>query len=572
MTERQPDGERSRKQVQRSPFKFLAAAKWTVVVSVAALALTALFALQRDAESAAPLNPTLDCDVSDHSLEANADVLTDFAIPAGDANYEALVTFTPPEFWVAADADVPDGARVASLSTVSTLGLLNNVCTTALPVTYTMLDCTTDTADTVSFQDGFADANANGLPDACDKYPEFLNTMFPGITPRARYYGQASVAGTPMSMNLVIFEPGTALPGLPPLDPSLGYPSVTVLNNPTTPPLPNAITDFCTPLSSVTTTFGISKDNPSTTANEGGYAVRTNPTTSGEYTVTAYARSMRDADGDGIENDLDTCPFDVNEGDPRVPGSGDNDHDGIDNACDPTPDENTGPGDHDGDNYPNRGDNCPLVFNNGTDSDDDAIGDACDPHPYTPDGLYLERWFDCALAIPEYCPPVFPGTYTGTVTIDGSPAPNGTVISAIVEGIVWASRVTSGANYVVDIPQTMPITPPCFQGGWITFYADGLACAPVVEWAPGLHDLNLDCGQALVGDANGDGEVDAVDAMFILQYVVGLREGSEQCPPSPGEICLPLSDADCDGDVDAVDALFVLQHVVGLRPVLCPAG
>jgi len=77
--------------------------------------------------------------------------------------------------------------------------------------------------------------------------------------------------------------------------------------------------------------------------------------------------------------------------------------------------------------------------------------------------------------------------------------------------------------------------------------------------------------EAPVGDADGDGDVDAVDAMFILQYVVGLREGSEQCPPLPGEICLPLSDADCDDDVDAVDALFVLQYVVGLRNELgCP--
>jgi len=62
-----------------------------------------------------------------------------------------------------------------------------------------------------------------------------------------------------------------------------------------------------------------------------------------------------------------------------------------------------------------------------------------------------------------------------------------------------------------------------------------------------------------------------VDAMFMLQYIVGLRTGSDQCPAPPGEICLPLSDADCDDDVDAVDALFVLQYVVGLRNELgCP--
>jgi len=72
------------------------------------------------------------------------------------------------------------------------------------------------------------------------------------------------------------------------------------------------------------------------------------------------------------------------------------------------------------------------------------------------------------------------------------------------------------------------------------------------------------------GDVDCDDDVDAVDALFILQYVVGMRNGSDQCPPPPGSIYLPGADADCDGDVDAVDALFVLQHVVGLRPVLCP--
>jgi hypothetical protein len=73
----------------------------------------------------------------------------------------------------------------------------------------------------------------------------------------------------------------------------------------------------------------------------------------------------------------------------------------------------------------------------------------------------------------------------------------------------------------------------------------------------------------LCGDVDCDGDVDAVDALFILQYVVGLRAPSDQCPPPAGHLYLPAGNVDCDGDVDAVDALFVLQYVVGLRPDLC---
>ena len=74
----------------------------------------------------------------------------------------------------------------------------------------------------------------------------------------------------------------------------------------------------------------------------------------------------------------------------------------------------------------------------------------------------------------------------------------------------------------------------------------------------------------LCGDVDCDDAVDAVDALFILQYVVGTRQASDQCPPPEGHLYLPAGDVDCDDDVDAVDALFVLQHVVGLRPELCP--
>lgn len=76
--------------------------------------------------------------------------------------------------------------------------------------------------------------------------------------------------------------------------------------------------------------------------------------------------------------------------------------------------------------------------------------------------------------------------------------------------------------------------------------------------------------QWLCGDVNCSGAADAVDAMFVLQYVVGLRSPSDQCPPPAGYLYLSAGiPVDCDADCDAVDAMFILQHVVGLRPELC---
>ena len=538
MTKSQRDDKRSVKRVQRSRSRLLVAAKWTVIVSVVALALTALLALQHDAESATTYNPTMAASVSDSGAGANADVTTSFSLPTGDFNFDVMIVFTPPEFDMGAPA-IPLGAHVADLQSDSTLGLLNNACITGLPVAFEMLKATTNTADTVSFDDGFADLDGNTLPDAVDKYPDFLNTMYPGITPLSRSYGQASVAGTPWSMNAVVFEPGTTLHGQA-FDASLGYGSVSVLNNPTAELEPGSITDFCTPLLSATTSFAITKDNPETAADESGFVGRTNPSAGGDYTFTTFTIGQGDADGDGIENDLDTCPFTVNEGDPRVGGDGDPDNDGLDSACDPEPDvANT---DQDDDVYLNRGDNCPLVSNpSNEDADGDRIGDACDPNPNTADGAGPEVTLTATVTIggpppsptPEFCDPVFPTTFRGTVTVHGQPAPDGTWISAIgSDELTWATTTTSGGSYNMDVPATMPVTEPCFPGGTISFTCDGASATETGSATGGLKDLNLSCGAPAImcGDVNCDDVVDAVDALFILQHVVGSRPDLCVCP------------------------------------------
>ena len=401
--------------------------------------LSALLLIAGNPARATSFDPTLIASVSNSTPGANADVSTRLDIFAPDSLLESLVLFTPPDFWVAADADVPVGAVVGQLTHELSWGLLSESCNIPVSTEFSMMDCTTDTSNTVpfgggfmgdngpNFWGGFGDANGNNLADACDKYPDFLNTLFPGIIPRARYYGQTLVANKPTSMNDLTFEAGTSLPGLPTFPSSLGYASISIFSmatDPTAEPEPSALSDTCTPSSLATTIFGQSVDNPDTLADEGGYVVRTNPSSTGDYYFRAFARSLRDADDDGIENDLDTCPYTPDPTwNPRgnstyaecVAGSnpGDQDCDMLPSSCDP--DDAVVDVDQDVDGYSNAQDNCPQVQNgckgpycnvpfnptwdNQADADGDGIGDACDLAPSSPSGHNHERTLLAPVAI-----------------------------------------------------------------------------------------------------------------------------------------------------------------------------
>src|SRR5690625_4036643 len=82
------------------------------------------------------------------------------------------------------------------------------------------------------------------------------------------------------------------------------------------------------------------------------------------YSPSLGKKSKPDADGDGIPDDEDNCPYDYN------PDQKDTDGDGVGDVCDD---------DIDGDGIPNDEDNCPYVHNPGQeDMDGDGVGDACD--------------------------------------------------------------------------------------------------------------------------------------------------------------------------------------------------
>jgi enterochelin esterase-like enzyme len=62
-------------------------------------------------------------------------------------------------------------------------------------------------------------------------------------------------------------------------------------------------------------------------------------------------------------------------------------------------------------------------------------------------------------------------------------------------------------------------------------------------------------GSGTLGDANGDGAINIVDALLIAQYYVGL---------DPAGFIEGNADTNCDGSIDIVDALLVARYYVGL--------
>lgn len=426
------------------------APKSTLLAGIAFVILALLTVVGKaDTVHAGTFSPALTIEVQQPDAYAASNFTGGFDLPLGDVNFAGVVAFIPGGWTITPGDEIPIGAVIGQLTSQATLGLINAPCSNELPVAFTMLNASLDNTDTIDFEDtddnnteDFAeDKNGDGLQDAIDRYPSFINRVLTDendepLQPIRRSAGITVVAGANVLLQFLVFDPGTFINKNIPNDLDLGYPSVTLLQNigdPDAEPEPGVITDFCTPLTTLNTTFGVSQDNACTDANtpedeldpvcettsaplettgeggtdpdEGDVTLLQNPA-EGTHTFTTIAFGLRDADNDGLENTLDTCPFDANVGDPRVGGDGDADTDGLDAACDPNDTETNS--DQDLDGYLNRQDNCPLVANgqdqadiegvgNQEDSDvdedgDDAtdqIGDACDTNPDSPDGELL---------------------------------------------------------------------------------------------------------------------------------------------------------------------------------------
>jgi hypothetical protein len=379
-----------------------------ITALAATLALVLIVAAGgHDSVKATTFSPTFVVSLSSSAVSANANITLEREIDSPQSRDARHVSFIPSAFGVATGASIPTGAIVGQIALEDSESTSNGSCSNASFLVYDLLDASTNTADTVADSPrlpsaswpGFNDTNANTLPDAVDKYPNFLNSVYPGLTPRARSYGSlpAAQAGINRVVNVLTFEPGTNLPGMSPMSASLGYVVVLVRQDPTAPAASSTISDVCSVSRYTRQDLGLTNNNPATAANEGGVVHRTNPAANGSYPFFDYGQSARDLDNDGIENPLDSCAsVSTPSWNTRAPDPlNDPDSDGIPGKDDPAAGEQLQPGtgcdptpltannDHDGDGYLNRQDNCPVVANgvsqdNQADPDGDGIGNACD--------------------------------------------------------------------------------------------------------------------------------------------------------------------------------------------------
>ena len=74
------------------------------------------------------------------------------------------------------------------------------------------------------------------------------------------------------------------------------------------------------------------------------------------------------------------------------------------------------------------------------------------------------------------------------------------------------------------------------------------------------------------GDVDCDSDLTAKDALLILQFDIGSITGSDQIPPPAGTLHEPACDVNDDAECGIVDALFVLQCIVGESNALCSVG
>ena len=95
---------------------------------------------------------------------------------------------------------------------------------------------------------------------------------------------------------------------------------------------------------------------------------------------------------------------------------------------------------------------------------------------------------------------------------------------------------------------------------------DGMAPVDIVVEERGLSGRRKVAAGGLLGDVNGDGRVDIVDALFVAMYSVDPSTLAAHIPN------ISLGDVDADGDIDFADAYLIGTYSVNPLDPTLPAG
>lgn len=361
-----------------------------------------------------------------------------------DSNFGGVVALVPTSFFPSSGA-APVGSIAGYLTAKPVLGLINNPCSSSLQVAFSLMVASTNQSDTVSpkaigqinpAEPLAVDVNpANGIPDGADKYPSYLSEFFNNLQPQGRLFGVSKIQGGWVTLNFLFFAPGahvvTDVTDVT-FKAELGVPSITVLGDPTVPPSPSAISDFCAPLFTANVTLGKTANNPCTplpSPTGANCPAPVNRENAGYPFLPCESINSHDEDGDGKINDgcpqinsvsetgaqcdnntsddggedasiNDGCPpnGDVSEGS-RIPGTCSGGDEGGCTIRQNPPNGNydftivlASQRDADGDGIENSLDVCSLVYNPEwqprgpdpvNDPDDDGLPTVCDPAPNT---------------------------------------------------------------------------------------------------------------------------------------------------------------------------------------------
>ncbi|MEJ2051481.1 MAG: dockerin type I domain-containing protein [Calditrichota bacterium] len=90
------------------------------------------------------------------------------------------------------------------------------------------------------------------------------------------------------------------------------------------------------------------------------------------------------------------------------------------------------------------------------------------------------------------------------------------------------------------------------------------------------NEGSVEVTDVMLGDVNGDGAIDIVDALLTAQFYVGLDPANfipltaqYYVGLDPANFIPGNADVNCDGSIDIVDALLVAQYYVGLLSQFC---